>query len=315
VTSLPELYLRVILRFALASLLALAGAGATLAAGPPTDDELVLGRVTDNPKADYQKLKALLDYVVPRLSGVGIRRGRVLMARDNQQMISYLRRGKVDWVTETAGSSMAYQERAGAQLLLTSEREGRDNYQTVFFARRDSGIKRLEDLRGRSLALQNTASTSAYFLPASELLDAGVPLVILAGPNDRPSADVAGFVLARSEYNMSAWVGKGLVDAGAFSDQDWRRLEESGSTLGKELIVFHRTRHVPRALELVRSGLDPAVRERLSAVLLAAADDPEAEQPLQRYWRTTGFAPLDATMLASLDRLRAGVSRIHAEVE
>ncbi|HET7842672.1 MAG TPA: phosphate/phosphite/phosphonate ABC transporter substrate-binding protein [Xanthomonadales bacterium] len=314
-TSLPRFNLRAMLRVALAVALALAGGGAALAAGPPVDDELVLGRVTDNPKADYQKLKALLDYVVPRMTGVGIRRGRVLMARDNQQMISYLRRGKVDWVTETAGSSMAYQDRADAQLLLSSERDGRHDYQTVFFARRDSGIKRLEDLRGRSLALQNTASTSAYFLPASELLDAGVPLVILAGPNDRPSADVAGFVLARSEYNMSAWVGKGLVDAGAFNDQDWRRLEESGSALGKELVVFHRTRHVPRALELVRAGLDPAVRERLAEVLLAAPNDPDAQEPLQRYWRTTGFARLDAAMLASLDRLRAGVSRIHAEVE
>lgn len=313
-TSLPEGHLRAIRLVVLAAMLALAG-GAAFAAGPPVDDELVLGRVTDNPKSDYQKLKSLLDYVVPRLSDVGIHRGRVLMARDNQQMISYLRRGKVDWVTETAGSSMAYQDRAGAQLMLSSEREGRDSYQTVFFTRRDSGITSLADLRGRSLALQNTASTSAYFLPASELLDAGVPLVILAGPSDRPSADVAGFVLARSEYNMSAWVGKGLVDAGAFNDQDWRRLEESGNPLGKELVVFHRTRNVPRALELVRSGLDPRVRERLSAVLVAARDDPQAQRPMERYWRTTGFSPLDADMLESLEQLRVGVARIHAEVE
>ena len=33
-----------------------------------------------------------------------IREGRILMARDVQQMNSYLRRGRVDWVTETPGT-------------------------------------------------------------------------------------------------------------------------------------------------------------------------------------------------------------------
>ena len=32
--------------------------------------------------------------------------GQLMMARDAQQMNSYLRRGRVDWVTETAGTAM-----------------------------------------------------------------------------------------------------------------------------------------------------------------------------------------------------------------
>ena len=67
---------------------------------------LVLGRISDDPKAHYEQLKPLLDYVVPRMADVGIREGRILMARDAQQMTSYLRRGRVDWVTETAGTGM-----------------------------------------------------------------------------------------------------------------------------------------------------------------------------------------------------------------
>ena len=62
---------------------------------PPADDDrvLVLGRISDDPKAHYEQLKPLLDYVVPRMADVGIREGRILMARDAQQMASYLRRG------------------------------------------------------------------------------------------------------------------------------------------------------------------------------------------------------------------------------
>ena len=69
--------------------------------------ELVLGRVSDDPRQHYEQLRPLLDYVVPRMADVGIREGRVLMARDSRQMESYLRRGRVDWVTETSGSAMA----------------------------------------------------------------------------------------------------------------------------------------------------------------------------------------------------------------
>ena len=80
---------------------------------------LVLGRISDDPKTHYEQLKPLLDYVAPRMAAVGIREGRVLMARDAQQITSYLRRGQVDWVTETAGTAMLMQLRGvGRQLAL-----------------------------------------------------------------------------------------------------------------------------------------------------------------------------------------------------
>ena len=84
---------------------------------PHADDAhvLVLGRISDDPKAHYEQLKPLLDYVVPRMADVGIREGRILMARDAQQMNSYLRRGRVDWVTETAGTGDAAASSAPAR--------------------------------------------------------------------------------------------------------------------------------------------------------------------------------------------------------
>lgn len=295
------------------------GVAAPLAATPAVSDRpanvLVLGRVSDNPKADHERLRAMLDYVVPQMAEVGIVGGRVLMARDSQQMASYLRRGKVDWVTETAGSAMTLQDRANAQLLLAAERAGTNAYQAVFFARRDSGISTLADLRGRSIAFQSGASTSAYFLPASELLQAGLPLAILASPSDRPANEMVGFVFARSELNIAAWVHKGLVDAGAFSDQDWRNLERMPESYRGDLAVFHRTQFVPRALELVRGDLDPKVEARLREVLLAASGDPAAADAMRSYYQSTAFIELNDAMREALAALRVGVARIRTEVE
>ena len=296
-------------------LIALAApAGAADVVVPP-GSELVLGRVSDNPKDDYGRLRPMLDYVVPRMASVGIRSGRILMARDSQQMLSYLRRGKVDWITETPGSAAIYQERADARVLLLTERGGQSRYQSVLFARVDSGIHSLADLRGRSIAFQNNASTSAYFLPAIEILGAGLPLVVLASPSDRPSADVVGFVFARSELNISTWVHKGLVDAGAFSEQDWRDLERVPEAFRADLQVFHRSSFVPRAMEVVRSDLDPQVAARLREVLLGAAGDPEAVPALKALWGTVRFSEIDDASERALEAFGIGARRIRAEVE
>ena len=281
----------------------------------PSEGVLVLGRVSDDPKQDYARLRPMLDWVVPRLADVGIREGRILMARDNQQMVSYLRRGRVDWLSETAAAAVTWQERAGARLLLLTERGGLSTYQAVFFARRDRGIASLADLRGRAIAFQNSASTSAYFLPAIEILSAGVPLVVLASPSDRPSADVAGFVFARSELNISTWVHKGLVDAGAYGEQDWLDLERLPESFRSDLVVFHRSPAVPRAMEVVRGDLDPRVAARLREVLLSAQDDPSALPALRAMWNTTRYREVDPAAVASLEAFRRGVARVRAEIE
>ncbi|MBB1472155.1 phosphate/phosphite/phosphonate ABC transporter substrate-binding protein [Luteimonas sp. MC1825] len=276
---------------------------------------LVLGRISDDPAAHYDQLKPLLDYVVPRMADVGIREGRILMARDLKQMESYLRRGRVDWVTETTASALQLQTRAGAEPLLLTERSGVSTYRTVFFARRDSGIDSLDDLRGRSIAFQNLNSTSAYYLPAMEIISRGLPMEILLSPGDRPVAGSVGYLFARSELNIATWVHKRLVDAGALSNLDWESPQRMPASYRSDLVAFHVTPDFPRALEMVRGDLEPAVKARLREVLAAAANDPDASEALLRFFNTTRFLPMDAATARSLDVLRAGVARVGAKIE
>jgi len=304
-------------RFAL--LLALAAAGiAPAPRAAAADDQrhiLVLGRISDDPKLHYEQLKPLLDYVVPRMADVGIREGRVLMARDAQQMASYLRRGQVDWVTETAGTAMLLEKRGGAQPLLLTERDGVSRYRSLIFVRADSGLRSLDDLRGRSVAFQNNASTSAYFVPTIELLRRGMSLSLLLSPMDKPAGDSVGYVFARSELNIGAWVHKRLVDAGAMSELDWNNPARVPPSFRHDLVVIHTAEPVPRALEMVRGDLDPRVQARLREVLIQASADPEAREALKYFFRTTRFLPIGTDDQLALDRLREGVSQVRAVVE
>lgn len=306
------------LRRILLGLVALVLAAGHVPRSAAADDErhiLVLGRISDDPKTHYEQLKPLLDYVVPRMADVGIREGRVLMARDPQQMASYLRRGQVDWVTETAASAMLLQDRGHAAPLLLTERDGVSRYRTVLFVRRDSGLTGLEDLRGRSIAFQNSASTTAYFVPVIELLRRGLPVSLLLSPMDRPTDGSVGYVFARSELNIGAWVHKRLVDAGAMSDIDWNNPAKVPPSYRNDLVLIHTTEPVPRALEMVRGDLDPKIRERLRQVLMEAASDPKAADALRYFFHTTRFLPIDAQTAQVLDRLRTGVVQVRAQVE
>ena len=276
---------------------------------------LVLGRISDDPKKHYEQLKPLLDYVVPRLADVGIREGRILMAKDPQQMASYLRRGRVDWVTETTGTAMLLRQRGGARTLALTERDGVSHYHSIFFARRDSGLSSLDDLRGHSIAFQRPSSTSAYFVPAAELLRRGFALEILLSPEDRIERDAVGYLFAWSELNISTWVHKGLADVGVMSNLDWANPQRMPPAFRDDLTVIGATADYPRAVEMVRDGLDPRVEARLREVLLDAAGDPDAGDALMRFFNTTRFMPVDAGSRRALDRISDGVARVRAEVE
>lgn len=276
---------------------------------------LVLGRISDDPKSHYDQLKPLLDYVVPRMRDVGIREGRILMARDLQQMASYLRRGRVDWVTETSGNALLLSRRTGAQPILLTERRGVSHYRTIFFTRRDSGVQQLADLKGRSVAFQHPYSTSAYYVPASELLARGMQLELLLSPMDQPSPERVGYMFGRTELNVATWVAKGLVDVGVLSNLDWDNQDAMPQAFRKDLVVIADVAPVPRGLELVCPDMAPQVRARLREVLLEAAADPDAGEALRRFFGTSRFLPLDAVTKGQLRELQRRVERVRAEVE
>ncbi len=276
---------------------------------------LVLGRISDDPKTHYEQLKPLLDYVVPRMADVGIREGRILMAKDTQQMASYLRRGRVDWVTETTGTAMLLRQRAAARPLLLTERDGTSHYHSLFFARRDSGLRSIADLRGHSVAFQRPTSTSAYFVPAIELLDRGLSLEILLSPDDRIESGAVGYMFAWSELNISTWVHKGLADVGVMSNLDWGNPRRMPPAFRNDLVVIAESEEYPRAIEMVRGDLDSRVEARLREVLIDAAGDPEAGDALLRFFGTTRFMPIDPDSRRALDHIADGVTRVRAEVE
>lgn len=278
-------------------------------------DVLVLGRVSDNPAAHYDRLKPLLDYMVERMGDLGIREGRVLMAPDAAAMASYLRQGQVDWVTETAGAALGLIERGGAEPLALSWRGGEQRYYSVFVTRRDSGIDSLDDLAGHTIGFQHPNSTSAYLVPAGELLQRELSLAGLLSPLDEPPPNRIGYAFTGDEANSVAWVHQRLVDIAAISNQDFEDLVRPVPDYRQDLHIIGRSLDYPRALELVRSDLPEPIRQRLLQLLLEAGEEQAAGAALANFFRTDRFTPFTPEVARQLDALGPMVARVRRELQ
>lgn len=253
---------------------------------------LVVGRVTHNPRKDYPRFKLLASYLAARLEGQGITGFRVQFAKDHPSMVALLRANVVDLIPESMCPALLYVKEAEARLLLREWRDGVPAYHTLFFCRRDSSITALSDLLGQTIAFEDSGSTSSYFLPRAELEAAGLPLIELPRLTDSPPADAVGYIFAGSENNVVAWVYRGRVGAGAFSNVDWRQEQDVPLSVKRELKIFHRTAPVPRSLVVVRGNLPRQLRRQLKRVLLTAHKDHEGRSVLNDYKAVTRYDEL-----------------------
>jgi ABC-type phosphate/phosphonate transport system substrate-binding protein len=251
---------------------------------------LVIGRVTNDPNGTYKQLKPMVDYVAGQLHESAITEGSVLMAKDHEEMLRYLREGRVDWVQKGVFEALIYIRGGAAEIALRSWRQGVPTYHTVMFARKDGQITSLKDLVGKKIAFQDPGSTSAFFVPAAILRKNGFQLRELASPREEVPAGTIGYVFAGKELSITTWVHRGLANAGAYHNQNWDKTDDNPDAMKKDLQIFYQGRPMPRMIELFRSTLDANVKARIKGILLRAHDDPAARDALRAYGpRTAKF--------------------------
>ena len=253
-------------------------------------------------------------YLARRLEPLGISARAAVVARNNRQMIGFLRHGTVDLVSETAFSAMLFSREAGADIILREWKGGSATYRTVFIARTDSGIESLADLRGKTIAFEDRGSTTAFLLPLAILRREGIQAVELPSSREAPPADKIGYVFARGEVNIMAWVVKGLADAGAISNLDWEDLARAPARLKEDVRIFDTTRPILRSLVIARKGLDPKLKARIEEILLTMHTDPAGREALETYNRVARYDRIKGEAARSIEEVRRLVPLINQEL-
>ena len=261
---------------------------------------LVMGATHSNPKHHIGTMRPMAAYMERKLRPLGIEHVEVLIVPNRSQMVNLLRDNRVDWVSETAFGATELTQRADAELFLRKSTDGVGVYRSVFFARRDTGIQDIDDLRSKVVAFEHPNSTSAFFVPATMMLAKNLPLDALVTPREEPRKGEFGYVFSGNEYNTAVWVRLGLVDAGVLSSTDWVNEDILPAAFRDEMVIFAESGDYPRAVELVRSGLDPELRDALRTSLLTMHQDSAASNVLKAYGNTARFDHLTSEDKASL---------------
>jgi phosphonate transport system substrate-binding protein len=255
-------------------------ANASQAADNLKHKTLTLGLVSATSQREIEKhFQDLASYVARRLPLAGDTEGRVLVASSALQMAKLLEQKEVDFYFESAYPTYIINKQGAAVLILRRWKRDMADYRSLIFTKSGSGTTRLEDLLGKMIAFEDPGSTSGYFLPKVFLLKKGFNLTEKPGLKAKIAPNEIGYVFASSGSNIADWVLSRQVAAGTFSDDDYRKLNE---TRRAEIAILAQTEAFPRHLVSVRKDLDPAVRKDLKEILLSIDRNEEGRRILQQ---------------------------------
>lgn len=277
-------------------------------------DTLGVGRVASNVAEQLPAVEALAEALRPHLGSLGYSRALPVIARDNAEMIEFLREGIVDVVSETPLPAIHFVHRAGATILLRERRNGRATYSAVVFTRSDSPIRMLSDLRGHRIAFADRASTAAFLLPLAALRRANIPIQLVASPTNEVRKEAVGFFFARSRESILSAVTRRAAEAGAISDDDWRSIHKEQTDVAAVLRPVHVSEEVPRAFVVVSPKMSKQQRDELRHVLEAFERDAAGRATLERYGDVQGFDAIDDELEHQIYNLQITYELVSSEM-
>ena len=224
---------------------------------------------------------------------------RVTVASDYAAVIEALRNRTADLAfVHPAGYVLANRE-AKAIIVAKNQWHGKTTFTSRFYVKKDSGLKTLEDLRGKTMAFVDPASSSGYIYPMVLLIQRGLVR------NRDPKTFFREVVFAGSHDASMRALLNGHVDA--IVSFDLAREQYLKDPVERERITWvAETPPIPEAGIAARAGLDPATFAKVRDALLKI-QGPSYAALLKRLYDIDGFEAAEdgeyAPVRAAMDLL------------
>ncbi len=263
-----------------AALAAPGPAGAQTAAPAPKSLHLVL--TPSQRPTDLLAAGERFGETLGRMIGIPV---RVTVASDYAAVVEALRNRTADLAfLHPAGYVLANRE-AKAMIIAQDQWHGNTSYRARIYVRKDSGLKSLEELRGKTIAFVDPASTSGYVWPMVLLVKRG-----LVQNRDPKTFFKEALFVGAHDAALQALL-RGQVDAIASFDQAREQYLKDPAEREKITWVAE-TDPIPEGGIAGRAGLDPAVAAKVKAALLQMRG-PEYAKLLKDLYDIDGFQPVD----------------------
>jgi phosphonate transport system substrate-binding protein len=171
--------------------------------------------------------------------------------------------------------------RGNGKIIPIAQREEDTKFRSVFIAKTDSGIKTLNDLKGKTVSFGSQSSTSGHLMPRSNLLQAGID----------PEKDFTRIAYSRAHDASIASVVSGKVDAAALDITVWRKFVEGGQVDTKVVDVFYETPPFFNYNWSVHADMPAATREKLLQALTSLSSSTPEGAEILKLNRATRYIP------------------------
>ncbi|PKM01692.1 MAG: phosphate/phosphite/phosphonate ABC transporter substrate-binding protein [Gammaproteobacteria bacterium HGW-Gammaproteobacteria-6] len=152
-----------------------------------------------------------------------------------------------------------------ANLLAIAVSKGQSVYYSGIFARADSGIETLQDVRGKKLALGDINSTSSFNIPVAMLLREGID----------PARDPGSVTMAGSHANVLSALAQGLVDVGGASFDSYEKALNAGAIDASEVRIIAKSAPLPYPPLAIHPEVSADVKARLQEAFSSVHTMPE----------------------------------------
>lgn len=268
---------------------------------PAEAHAIVLGDISDDPAEVIEGGQPLADYLAGQLSEYGITEGRVRVATSTEEMIQLLASGDVDLYFDSTYPATLVSDAAGARIILRRWRFGVEEYQSVIFASRASGITSLDGLPGHMVAMDAPYSTSGFVLPSVLLIEDGYELAGKERYDEPVAEDEIGFVFSYDDENTLQWVLNGFTAAGVTDDFHFD--VDFPRDAADQLVELGRTESTPRQVAVIRSGLDEELVQAIVRVLTTMHETEAGAAALEPF-QTTKFDEFPEGIESATARMR-----------
>ncbi len=182
-------------------------------------------------------------------------------------------------------------------ILVKVNTDGSFGYYAIGFARADSGIKSLDDMKGKKFAFGDPNSGSGYLIPRIEIEDAGYSLkpgeffsdVVFSGGHEQ---SIVGVVNGDFDASVTWADGLGAWEDG-YNSGALRKAADAGIVDMNDLVQIWQSNIIPEGPIVVRKALPERVKIDMTALLAALPyTDPACAYAIQA-GDALGFRPIN----------------------
>lgn len=155
-------------------------------------------------------------------------------------------------------------KRGCAELLAVAVKDGESVYFAGLFARADSQIETVSDLKGHSVAFGDVNSASSFIFPLAMLIEGGVD----------PVQDMRALRLTGSHANSLAALIEGRVDAAALSFDSYEKALRNDIPGVRDIKVVARSEAIPYPPLVINTRLPDEVKQKLRSAFTAIGTAP-----------------------------------------